>query len=95
LWLGHLGLSKVHIELDCKVVDGIVDSSNNQSEFGNIMANCRALLQHFSNFKISFVRRQTNYVAHSLARESQLHARHQVFDLIPSYITTILMNEIS
>jgi len=95
LWLGHLGLSKVHIELDCKlVVDGIVDSSNNQSEFGNIMANCRALLQHFPNFKISFVRRQANYVAHSLARESQLHTRHQVFDLIPPCITTILMNEI-
>jgi len=33
LWFGNLGLSKVHIELDCKlVVDIIVDSFKNKSE---------------------------------------------------------------
>jgi ribonuclease HI len=42
-WLGQLGLSKVHIELDCKlVVDSIID---NHSEFGNIMATCKVMLQ--------------------------------------------------
>jgi len=42
-WLGQLGLSKVHIELDCKlVVDSIID---NHSELGNTMATCRAMLQ--------------------------------------------------
>jgi len=44
--------------LDCKpVVDTIVESSINHSEFGNIMATCRALIYQFPNFKISFVRR--------------------------------------
>jgi hypothetical protein len=34
----------VYIELDCKlVVDNIVDSSKNESEFGNIMAICRTM----------------------------------------------------
>jgi ribonuclease HI len=95
LWLGQLGLSDVHIELDCKlVVDSICDKNNNQAEFGNIIADCRSLLQQFTNFKISFVRRQANVVAHSLARVSILHARHHVFDLIPSCITNLVMNEI-
>jgi ribonuclease HI len=41
-WLGELGLSVVQIELDCKlVVEGIMDKSNNQSDFGNIMFTCR------------------------------------------------------
>lgn len=32
IWLGHLGLSNVHFELDCKlvVVDNIMDRTNNQ-----------------------------------------------------------------
>jgi len=85
----------VHVELDCKlVVDNIIDRSNNHSEFGNIMATCRAMLQQNSNFTICFVRRQANYVAYSLARTSKLYARHQIFDLFPACITTVVMNEI-
>jgi len=53
-----------------------------------------ALLQHFSNFKISLVRIQVNFVTHSLERVSKLKPRHQIFDLIPSCISTMLMNEI-
>jgi len=87
LLLGQLGLSNVQIELDCKlVVDSICDKNNNQAEFGSIIADCRSLLQQFTNFKLSFVRKQVNDVANSFARVSILHARHQVFDLIPSCI---------
>jgi len=92
LWLGQLGLSKVQIELDGKlVVDNILNRTNNQSDFGNIIHMCRSLLQQFSNFKINFVRKQANYVAHGLARESKLYARHHVFDSIPSCINSILL----
>jgi len=85
-WLGRLGLSKVLIELDCKlVVDCIVDRNTNQAEFGSIISDCQALLQH-PNFKISFARRHANVVAHTLAKASRLHASHQQFDLISSYI---------
>jgi len=95
LWLDNLGLSKVHIELDCKlVVDNIVDSSKNESKFGNIIAICRIILQQHPNFKIGFVMRQANCVAHCLANASKSNARHQIFDLIPSCISTIVMNEI-
>jgi hypothetical protein len=85
----------VQIELDCKlVVESILDRTNSQSEFGTIINMCRSLLQQFSNFEISFVRRQANYVAHGLARESKLYTRHHVFDSIPSCINSILLNEI-
>jgi len=91
-------MSNVSIELDCKlVVDGILDKSTNQSEFGKIMSDCMMLLSNYPNFKISFVKRQANFVAHSLARASKLYASCHVFDYIsslPSCIFTTLMNKI-
>jgi hypothetical protein len=85
----------VQIELDCKlVVDCIVDRSKNQSEFGNIMFVRRSLLDQYPNFKISYIRRQTNFVVHTLARVLKLYVRHHIFDLISSCVTSIVMNEI-
>lgn len=49
-------------------VEDIMDKSNNQPNFGNIMSTCRSLLQQFLNFKINFIRRQANYVAHTSTR---------------------------
>jgi len=95
LWLVELGLSNVKIELDCKlVVDCIVDRFKNQSKFGNIMSICRSLLDQYPNFKISYIRRRTNFVVHTLVMVLKLYVRHHIFDLIPSYITSIVMNEI-
>ena len=35
-WLGRLGLSRLLIELDCKLVfDNILDRNTNQAEFGS------------------------------------------------------------
>lgn len=57
----------MHIELDCQVVvDSIIDGNTNKVDFGNIIYECHSLLQQYHNFKISFVRRQTNIVAHTL-----------------------------
>jgi hypothetical protein len=71
-WLGRLGLSKVFIELDCKlVIDSIVDRKTNQAEFGCIIFDCQALLQQHPNFKISFAMRQSNYVVYTLRQGSQ------------------------
>jgi len=81
LWLGEMGMSNVSIELDCKLVsEGILDRSTNQSEFGQIVSDCRMLFSNYLNFKISLVRRQANYVAHHLARASKLYASHRIFD---------------
>jgi hypothetical protein len=93
-WLGEL-YSCVVIELDCLlVVNAITDNSSNQTEFGYIMKTCRELLQNYQNFEIVYVKRQANFVAHSLARASKFYARSQLFDSIPSCIATTLLNEI-
>jgi len=70
-WIRRLGLSKVLIELDCKlVVDNIFYRKSNQSEFGSIIFECRSLLKHYPNFKINFVMGQANFVSHTLTRAS-------------------------
>jgi len=83
----------MHIEIDFKlVVVNTIDRSNNHLVF-DIMNICRAMLQQNPNFTISFVRKQTNYVAHNLT--SKLYVRYQIFDLILFCNTTIMMNEIT
>lgn len=55
----------MHIELDCKlVIESIYDKNDNQAELANIIVGCTSLLQQSTNFKMNFVRRQTNVVGH-------------------------------
>jgi hypothetical protein len=62
----------VVIELDCLlVVNAMKCSCTNHSELGNIIEECSRMLGNDANFKISFVKRQTNFVAHTLARASK------------------------
>jgi hypothetical protein len=75
------------IELDCKqVVDGIVGKPNPRTDFGVLLCACKTLLLLLQNLRISFIRRQANNIAHSLARASLFFASHQEFDYISSYI---------
>jgi len=86
----------VQTDLNCKIlVYDIIENSNNQSDFGNTRSYCRSSLSRLPNFKISFVKRQPDYVAHILAKVSKLFVRYRIFDLIPSCITSILINEIT
>jgi len=96
-WLGTMmRLSSVSIELDCKqVVDGISSTIETNSTFGAIIDVCKASIQKFQNFKINFVRRQTNNVAHLLARESLSYVCSQVHDYISSCIETDIINEMN
>jgi hypothetical protein len=93
-WIKNLGYTNVSIELDCKVVvDGVVGNPNSQTGFGAILSVRKAMLLLLQNLRISFIRRQTNNVAHLLARASLSFASHQEFDYIPSCIVNVLMNE--
>jgi ribonuclease HI len=96
IWLGNRGLTDVSIELDCKqVVDGISNNIGTNSEFGAILRSCKVSLSFFPNFKISYVRRQANNVAHSLARASLSYDSSHCHDHMPSCIEYIVMNEMS
>jgi hypothetical protein len=83
-WLGGLqGFSKVLVELDCKQpVDDVLE---------NLMIRLILVLflmfvdQHlvlFSNFMVSFVKRQLNYVVHTQITTSRCFflSSHQVFE---------------
>jgi len=83
-----LGYTRVSIELDCKlVVDGIKGCPIQRTEFSARLRACKRIMQSLPNFRISFIRRQANNVAHLLAREALLsYASRQVFYYIPSCI---------
>jgi len=86
----------VSIELDCKqVVDGISSNLNTNSMFGVILNTCKVSLMNHQNFKISFIRRQTNNAAHLLAKASLSYASSQVDDYMSSCIKTTIINEMS
>jgi hypothetical protein len=51
------------------------------------------LLSLRNNCKVSYVMRQANRVAHSLAQAARLTAGHQVYNYCPPCITTTIMNE--
>jgi hypothetical protein len=95
-WLRSLGFSSIAIELGCKlVIDGIIGKFNFPTQFGTMLYAYKALLLSSSNFRISFIRRQTNNVAHLLARAALSFVTRQGFDYIPSYIKFELLNEMN
>lgn len=71
-WVHDLQLSNVDFELDAKkVVDNYNKGKNDISEFGELLDECmRCFNLLFENSKVEFSRRQTNEVAHNLAREA-------------------------
>jgi hypothetical protein len=70
-WLGILDLSNASIELDFKqVVHDIAGRLNTNFMLNVILEICKASIRIYQNFKISFIRRQANNVAHLLARMS-------------------------
>lgn len=58
----------------------------NQFKFGKIMSDCRLFLSNYLNF----VRRQSNFVAHSLAMRSKLYVSSYEFDYILSFYFSYL-----
>lgn len=67
-WVEQLGMTNVIFEMDGKVVlDNILQSSDEQTEFGSIINHCKELLQRNSTCSISFIRRTANGDTHLLA----------------------------
>jgi len=95
-WVRDLQLVNMDFETDSKnVVDNIYDSKQGIYDFHAIINECRYLLSSDSiTSDVKFIRRQTNEVAHSLARDAPYHVSFRTFILISSYISTIIMNEI-
>lgn len=70
------------------MVDSIHSQSLDLSEFGSIISACKRLLALNTTYRVVYVRRQANVVAHSLARVATLWPSPQVFDYLPSCISS-------
>jgi ribonuclease HI len=94
-WVHALQLTNVDFELDAKkVVDYFNNGSNDITEFGVIVEECRRSCNlHFENSKVEFTRRQANEVAHTLAREATFLASPHTFNVAPLCIATLIINE--
>jgi ribonuclease HI len=94
-WVHELNLGPVDFELDSKIVmDNFHSKKHDVSEFGEIIAHCKRLFSSFySNSSVQFIRRQTNEVAHSLAKAATYVATPQTLVNIPHCIEHSLINE--
>jgi len=94
-WLSDMQLDNVDYETYSKLtVDAFLSTKNDLSEFGCIISSCRSLFRNlFSNFRVEFVRRQANAVAHTLAREATSLASSVIYYDICTCIKTHIINE--
>jgi ribonuclease HI len=95
-WLSsmHMENNTIELESDClQVVQAINKQQHNNSEFGIIIDMCRSLLVTKNNWKVSYVRRQANRVAHELAQATRFIASHHIYNYCPPCIEHFIMNE--
>jgi len=96
-WLWDLSVGEVYIEMDCLAVVQILQGKiDNDTELGSILMFSKQFLDCGDNFRMSNVQRQTNGVAHSLARgASHLFASNQLFCYMPTCIIDIIQVEMN
>ncbi|GAU26046.1 hypothetical protein TSUD_225070 [Trifolium subterraneum] len=90
----HRGMNRVQFESDSKVlIEAIHMKRRGNSEFLSIVHDILSFMSSFLNFEVKFVRRQTNSVAHTLARATNSWASFHRFENIPLCIEQLLVNE--
>jgi ribonuclease HI len=92
--MGQRVISQVIFETDSKsVVDAIHHFRGGSFGFSIIISNINNTLSCNSNFMVKFIKRQTNMVAHTLARAVISWSSRCTFETLPIYITRLLNNE--
>lgn len=90
------GMTSVIFESDCKlVVDAIISTYSPLNEFEDIISRCKTLLASHSNYSVTYVRRQANRVAHSIARASLSHPSPYLFHDVLDYLYPLIINEMN
>lgn len=93
-WVGELNFQQVIVESDCKViVDKLQQDNFDHTELGVILKECRHVLDLFPFFRVVFVSRKANTVAHVLASKGLSMDVTQTYHLPPPYIVETIMNE--
>jgi ribonuclease HI len=90
------GMQAVIFETDCKTIPDALSVNNiPENEFGDLIFQCKSLLLNRPDFVVSYVRRQANRVAHSIARASLCHPSPHIFNVVPSTLYSLIMNEMA
>jgi len=94
-WLRVMSFDNVDFEIDSKITrDAFHSRREDISEFGHIITSCKSLFTaFFINSRVEFSRRQANAAAHALAGEASFLASPTTYFRIPSYIESIIINE--
>jgi hypothetical protein len=87
-------LTNVHIAM-LQVAKAMHARPVNMTEFGSIINLCHSLLVENDHWKINYVRRQDNRVAHALVQATSFTASPQVYNYCPPYIEPIIINEMN
>ncbi|PNX71244.1 ribonuclease H, partial [Trifolium pratense] len=92
--LSQRGISKVIFETDSKsVVDAVHRLHSGSSEFSLLISHINKIMLCNPNFKVKFIKRQANMVAHTLARAAISWPRRCYFETLPICIASFLNNE--
>jgi len=90
--------NKMHIVLFETVYKSLVDTLASSivpiSKFGNLVSQWSNLLSSNPNYIICFVKRQTNRIAHAIARAFLPHSNPSTFYDVPSIMYHSFINEI-
>ena len=91
-WLEELQLSGVDIETDSLLaVKALKMGTEYNLEVGDVLAQCRSILDARPDFAIYFVKRQANMAAHLLARAPCMVNCFNVFMSPPDFLLETLM----
>ncbi|CAN1287004.1 Putative ribonuclease H protein At1g65750 [Linum perenne] len=92
-WTSASGLHGVIFEVDCTMVSQAMckeGGERDRTEFGRIIEECRRELRRLRSSTIVAVRRNSNRVAHAIARNSRYLARTYVGEGPPEWLVTVL-----
>lgn len=93
-FLRDLNLRSLFVEMDCfSVVNDVNNFSSINTELGVTISHCTTTITHCQSYRISYVRRQVNFVVHSHVRASRLYVSSHVHDFSSTCITNIVANE--
>ncbi|KAL8124124.1 hypothetical protein AgCh_011939 [Apium graveolens] len=96
-WIKAMGWSKVLVESDCLIaIQAIRSKAPLLSPFGQVIQDCRKMLEDLNTVSLFFVKQSANMAAHELARLSYFFP-DRVFDRIsiPIGVKNVLRSDLS
>jgi len=88
------GMHNVTFKTDSKtMVDALLARNIPSNEFGDLVFECKSLLNSNLDYVVSFVWRQANKVAHNIARAALSHPNPHTFQEASSTLYPLIFNE--